>query len=56
MNQNKIVAFLMASIVAISIVVMAMPALGSEDKANVEEEPEVVIDKTLGGRAQYIGK
>jgi len=38
MNQNKIEAFLMASIVAISIVAMAMPALGGEDKA--KEMPE----------------
>jgi serine protease len=52
MNQNKIVAFLMASIVAISIVAMAMPALGSEDKANVEEEPEVVIDKPPGSEPE----
>jgi serine protease len=42
MNQSKIIAFLMASIVAVSIVAMAMPALGdSEDKA--KEKPEVVI-------------
>ena len=33
MNQNKIIAFLMASIVAISIVAIATPALGGEDKA-----------------------
>ncbi len=43
MNQNKIVAFLMASIVAISIVAIAMPALGGEDMAMVTEKPEVVI-------------
>ena len=48
MNQNKIVAFLMASIVAISIVAMAMPALGSEDKANVDEKHEVMINKPPG--------
>jgi hypothetical protein len=45
MNQNKIVAFLMASIVAISIVAIAMPALGSEDMAMVTEKPEIVIDE-----------
>ena len=38
MNQNKIEAFLIASIVAISIVALAMPALGGEDKA--KEKPE----------------
>ena len=52
MNQNKIVAFLMASIVAISLVAIAMPALGSEDKANVDEKPEVVIDKTPGSEPE----
>ena len=39
MNQNKIIAYLMASIVAISIVAMATPTLGGgEDKA--KEMPE----------------
>ena len=50
MNQNKIVAFLMASIVAISIVAIAMPALGSEDKA--KEKPAVVIDKPPGSESE----
>ena len=44
MNQNKMVAFLMASIVAIGIVAMAMPVLGdSEDMAKEGEKPAVVI-------------
>ena len=45
MKTNKIEAFLIASIIAISIVAMAMPAMGGEDKAKVEEKPEVVIDE-----------
>jgi len=52
MNQNKIVAFMMASIVAISIVAIAMPALGSEDKATVEEKHEVMIDKLPGQESE----
>ncbi|NQE44814.1 Halolysin [ANME-1 cluster archaeon GoMg2] len=43
MKLNKMVAFLMASIVAISIVAMAMPVLGGEDMAKVGEKPAVVI-------------
>ena len=47
-NKNKIGAFLIASIIAISIVAMAMPAMSGEDKAKVEEKPEVVIDEPPG--------
>ena len=43
MKLNKMVAFLMASIVAISIVAMAMPVLGGEDKAKEGEKQGVVI-------------
>ena len=44
MNKNKIVAYLMASIIAISMVTMATPALGGGGNM-AKEEPEIVIDE-----------
>jgi serine protease len=51
MNKNKIIAFLMASIIAISIVAMATPALGGGGNM-AKEKPEIVIDEPPGPESE----